>query len=87
MPAKEFAKNTMFPTDCLYFDASAQCCAALGFEPGFGRSSGQFNPAASSSLSLVVYGAVNDSTDVAYRAVNNSTDVAYGRAWRSQRQS
>lgn len=37
--AKEFAKNTMFPTDCLYFDASAQCCAALGFEPGFGRSS------------------------------------------------
>jgi len=37
--AKEFAKNTNFPTDCLYFDETAECCAALNFAPGFGRSS------------------------------------------------
>mmetsp|Transcript_49390 Transcript_49390/g.77180 ORF Transcript_49390/g.77180 Transcript_49390/m.77180 type:complete len:309 (+) Transcript_49390:72-998(+) len=36
---REFAKENDFPEELLYFDSKADCAAALGFEPGFGRNS------------------------------------------------
>jgi len=40
--AREFAKRTGFPLECLYADSEAKCHAALGFAPGLGRKGGDF---------------------------------------------